>query len=141
MKRLNKTILTRRIKAVLGSSEGASIILVTIISILIITAVIILRITTSSLWASAGKQYNQDKAYMMATTLGESIEDLLNSGTLTDLTTMNGKSETVEGADVTIAVVENGDYYTLTVTSTVAGSVYQYKAVYKIVRGSYMRVG
>ncbi len=141
MKRLNKTILTRRIKDVLGSSEGASIILVTIISILIITAVIILRITTSSLWASAGKQYNQDKAYMMATTLGESIEDLLNSGKLTDLTTMNGKSETVEGADVTIAVVENGDYYTLTVTSTVAGSVYQYKAVYKIVRGSYMRVG
>ena len=141
MKRLNKTILTRRIKDVLGSSEGASIILVSIISILIITAVIILRITTSSLWASAGKQYNQDKAYMMATTLGESIEDLLNSGKLTDLTTMNGKSETVEGADVTIAVVENGDYYTLTVTSTVAGSVYQYKAVYKIVRGSYMRVG
>ena len=141
MKRLNKTILTRRIKAVLGSSEGASIILVTIISILIITAVIILRITTSSLWASAGKQYNQDKAYMMATTLGESIEDLLNSGKLTDLTTMNGKSETVEGADVTIAVVENGDYYTLTVTSTVADAVYQYKAVYKIVRGSYMRVG
>ena len=78
---------------------------------------------------------------MMATTLGESIEDLLNSGKLTDLTTMNGKSETVEGADVTIAVVENGDYYTLTVTSTVGGSVYQYKAVYKIVRGSYMRVG
>ena len=52
-------------------NEGSSIVLVTIIAIIIVTGIIILRVTTSSLWASADKQYNQDQAYMAATDKNE----------------------------------------------------------------------
>ena len=65
---------------VLRKNEGSSIVLVTIISIIIVTGVIILRVTTSSLWASADKQYNQDQAYMAATSLGEAVDVILYEG-------------------------------------------------------------
>ena len=65
---------TMRNNYFLRGNEGSSIVLVTIIAIIIVTGIIILRVTTSSLWASADKQYNQDQAYIAATSLGEAID-------------------------------------------------------------------
>ena len=100
--------------------------LVTIIAIIIITCVIILRVTTSTLWASADRQYYQDQAYMRATSLGQSIDALIktNNYTLTPGTTY------IDGNKVEITQNASTGKYTVTVTSSVGNVEYQYTAVY-----------
>ena len=92
MKRKNKTSLIDRSSDILRGNEGASIVLVTIIAVIILTCIIVLRVTTSTLWASADKQYNQDQAYMLATTMGATIESLIQDKTivLTDYNNPDG---------------------------------------------------
>ena len=80
MKLKHKSTLDRRISDILQSENGTSIVFVSIIAIIVITGVVILRVTAGSLWASADKQYSQDKAYLMATSLGESIDALIDDG-------------------------------------------------------------
>ena len=123
MRRVNETSLGRRTADILRSNDGTSIVLVTIIAIIIIASVIILRITTSALWASADKQYYQDQAYMRATSLGQSIDSLIKSH---DFTLTPGTT-TIDGN--TVEVTGTGPY-TVTVTSKVGNAEYQYTATY-----------
>ena len=121
-----RTTIASDIKRILNSNDGTSIVLVTIIAIIIITCVIILRVTTSTLWASADRQYYQDQAYMRATSLGQSIDALIktNNYTLTPGTTY------IDGNKVEITQNASTGKYTVTVTSSVGNVEYQYTAVY-----------
>ena len=63
MRRYNKTSLFKRTSGILRDNEGTSLVLVSIIAIIIITGVVILHVTTSSLWASADLQKYQDQEF------------------------------------------------------------------------------
>ena len=135
MKRTYKTRLSNRTAAILRCNNGASIVLVTIIAILVITGIIILRITTSALWASADKQLNQDQAYEMATSMGNSLDVLIVKEHKIDLEHTTGDIVNTSIADVpdgtivaTVSTVNN--VYVVTVESHVAGASYVYTAKY-----------
>ena len=133
----------------LMENEGASIVLVTIISILIVTGVVILRITTSSLLASADKQLNQDKAYMMAVSLGDSIDKLISDDKITDPYVFNGFDDSanteyaIHNSSVTVQVSEyknvSDKYIVITVKSKVVDAEYEYKLTYLQVGSKYVR--
>ena len=131
MKRKEKKTLG--IKYILGGNDGASIVMVSIIAVIIVTGVIVLRITTSSLWASADKQYYQDQAYMAATSLGEAIDGLLSEG-------YEPPTE-VDGLPISFSqVAEDSDYYILEVTASYGGASYTYSANYRKTGTIYRRV-
>ena len=117
---------------VLRKNEGSSIVLVTIISIIIVTGVIILRVTTSSLWASADKQYNQDQAYMAATSLGEAVDVILYEGAY--------PPNSIDGIPISFTQVDESDYYVLKITASYGNASYTYSANYKKTGTSFHRV-
>lgn len=120
------------IKHVLRNNEGASIVMVSIIALIIVTGVIVLRITTSSLWASADKQYNQDQAYVAATSLGEAIDGLLIEGYY--------PPDSIDEIPVFFNQVGESDYYTLEITVSYGDASYTYSANYKKTGTSFRRV-
>ena len=137
MKYVNKKSLIDRVRSVLSDTEGASLVLVTIISIIIITGIVILRVTTSSLWATADKQLNQDRAYMMAVTMGDAIDKRISDGTITDLSTLNGFEDTdyiqaaIQNSSIKISTEETSSgYWIITINSQVADATYEYKLTY-----------
>ncbi|MCR4775038.1 MAG: hypothetical protein K5869_01530 [Saccharofermentans sp.] len=80
MKRIRRDNLIKRTASILGNNEGASLVLVAILAIVVLTAVVILRVTTSTFMASANRQLNQDQAYELAASLGSSIDELIADG-------------------------------------------------------------
>ena len=80
MKRIRRDNLLKRTAAILGNNEGASLVLVAIIAIIVLTSVVALRVATTTFMASANRQYNQDQAYELAASLGESIDILISKG-------------------------------------------------------------
>ena len=152
MKRTNKTRLVNRSAAILRGNDGASIVLVTIIAILIISGVVILRTATSALWASADKQLNQDQAYEMATSMGNSLDVLIVKDHKIKLDTIapaDGEgilipqtniSELPDGT-IKATVSNNADsgIYTVNVTVNVAQASYTYTAKYTGSGNSYKR--
>lgn len=154
MNRTLKTEPSNRFTAQLRDNEGASIVLVTIIAILIITAVVILRTTTSALWASADKQLNQDQAYEMATSLGNSLDELIvnnKSVALADIAAGNGViiPETavsdLANASVSASVKplndeDNNRVYIVTVEAKVADATHEFSAQYSGSGTNYQRI-
>ena len=146
MKCKHKSTIYRNLSEILQNENGASIVLVSIIAIIILTGVVILRVTTSSLWASAGKQYSQDKAYLMATSLGDSIDALVDDGTIV-LESYNGMNPTIifeeevsnEKVTATVSQSENG--YLIEVKADIPNAVYIYRAFYykSETSGTYLR--
>ena len=137
MRRMSKTSAGRSAAYILKSNDGTSIVLVTIIAILVITAVVILRMSTSSLLAGSDKQYRQDQAYMLATSMGNSLDNLIVTKTirLTDYTNPNGTvlitdTPSLPKSSVTATVTPSGVGYVLEVEATVAGETYIYSAYY-----------
>lgn len=80
MRRIRNDNLIKRTANVLGNNEGASLVLVSIFAILVIAAVVILRLATTTFMASANRQLNQDQAYELAASLGSSIDELITAG-------------------------------------------------------------
>ena len=80
MKKVRNDNLIKRTAHILSNNEGASLVLVSILAIIVLTAVVILRITTSTFMASSNRQLNQDQAYELAASLGESIDILIERG-------------------------------------------------------------
>lgn len=80
MRRIRHDNLIKRTAEVLGSNEGASLVLVSVLAILVLVAVVILRLATTTFMASANRQLNQDQAYELAASLGASIDELIESG-------------------------------------------------------------
>ncbi len=142
----HKSTICRNISGILQNRNGASIVFVSIIAIIILTGVVILRVTSSSLWASADKQYSQDKAYMMATSLGDSIDALVNDGTI-NLESYNGLNqmiifeENVSNEEVTATVSSMDNGYLVEVKADIPNAVYIYRAFYykSETTGKYLR--
>ena len=80
MKRMRHDNLIKRTAAILGNNEGASLVLVSILAILVLMSVVILRLATTTFMASSNRQLNQDQAYELAASLGASIDELINDG-------------------------------------------------------------
>lgn len=135
MKLKHKSTLDRRISDILQSENGTSIVFVSIIAIIVITGVVILRVTAGSLWASADKQYSQDKAYLMATSLGESIDALIDDGKIV-LDSFEGANqqvifyEAVSSETVTATVTQSENGYLIEVRADIPNSIYVYRAFY-----------
>lgn len=123
-------------------NEGTSIVLVTIIAIIIITGIVILRITSSNLWASADKQYYQDQAYMMATSMGSSVDALIADGVinLSDYTAattiITDNPSQIAGASVTVVVTPSTTGYVVEVEANAGNETYLYTAFYSRTAGS-----
>ena len=91
MRKIYHDNLFKRTAGILGSNEGASLVLVSIIAIIVLTAVVILRVTTTTFMASSNKQLNQDQAYELAASLGESIDVLIEEEKFNIFSVADGK--------------------------------------------------
>lgn len=80
MRRIRRDNLIKRTAAILGNNEGASLVLVSILAILVLLSVVILRLATTTFMASSNRQLNQDQAYELAASLGSSIDALIENG-------------------------------------------------------------
>lgn len=154
MNRRIKTKPDNRFTAILRGNEGASIVLVTIIAILIVTGVIILRTTTSALWASADKQLNQDQAYEMATSMGNSLDGIIvgnksldlssiaaGDGVIISKTSINGLPNATISANVKpLSKDDDNRVYVVTVEANVATATYSYIAQYSGSGTNYQRL-
>ena len=80
MRRIRRDSLIKRTAGILRDNAGASLLLVSIMAIIVLTAVVILRVSTSTFLASSSRQLNQDQAYELAASLGESIDILIERG-------------------------------------------------------------
>ena len=146
MKRKVKTSLSGRAADIFQSDKGTSIVFVTIIAIIIVTGIVVLRITTSSLWATADKQYYQDRAYVMASSMGASIDLLISDGTINlenyqDNIPVKILEDKVSNDTVIVTVTQSGSGYLIEATATVPNSRYVYRAYYykSETTGSYVR--
>ena len=154
MNRRFKTKPANRFTAILRGNEGASIVLVTIIAILIVTGVIILRTTTSAIWASADKQLNQDQAYEMATSMGNSLDGIIvgnksldlssiaaGDGVIISKTSINGLPNATISANVKpLSNDDNNKIYVVTVEANVATATHSYIAQYSGSGTNYQRL-
>ncbi len=129
MRRIEKMTIGRRAEGILRDNEGASLVLVTVIAIIILTCVVILRVTTSTLWASADKQRTQDKAYVEATTMGASIDYLISDGTI-NLSNYTSSTDIVVDGSVVANITPSGNGYIVTVSAKEGNSTYVYTAYY-----------
>ena len=77
MRKINRNNLIKRTARILGNNEGASMVLVSVLAIIVLTAVVVLRVSTTTFMASTNRQLNQDQAYELAASLGESINLLI----------------------------------------------------------------
>ena len=80
MRRMRRDNLIKRTTAILGNNEGASLVLVSILAIIVLMSVVILRLATTTFMASSNRQLNQDQAYELAASLGASIDELIDEG-------------------------------------------------------------
>ena len=146
MKCKSKGSIRSSIRTILRGNEGTSIVLVSIMAVIIITCVVILRMVTSSLWASADKQYNQDQAYMLATTCGKALEDHILAGKINldgfnfDDTAALASSLPNASIRASASLRQADGNYVLTVTGTVGEATYVYTALYSGSGTSYTRV-
>lgn len=121
----------------MGNNEGASLVLVAILAIVVLTAVVILRVTTSTFMASANRQLNQDQAYELAASLGSSIDELIADGkySLDDIDSdktiysHSGFSE-LPNASVEAMIDVEPDVKVLRVTAKVGKAQYVYTKEY-----------
>lgn len=143
MKCIIKTEPVNRITAIARGNEGASLVLVSIIAILILSGILILRTTTNAMWASANMQLSQDQAYEMATSLGNSIDVLISNkkipldtiyagtGYLFDKNTNTGlPNSSVEATVTTITDSSNRTIYIVSVKAEAGQATYIYTARY-----------
>ena len=77
MRKINRNNLIKRAAQILRNNEGASMVLVSVLAIIVLTAVVVLRVATTTFMASTNRQLNQDQAYELAASLGESINLLI----------------------------------------------------------------
>lgn len=148
MRCIRKTSMVNRALGILNNNEGASIVLVTIISIIVVTSVIILAISVNPLMTSADKQYHQDQAYVAAKSMGAAIDKQI---------TASGNSVKLEDYDGVVLISDNdltnniavtakveklsADMtYNIIVTANSSGEEYACTLTFYGSNGSYMRL-
>lgn len=119
-------------------------VLVAILAIVVLTAVVILRVTTTTFMASANRQLNQDQAYELAASLGASIDRLIEKDkySIADApvdTPIYNQSKFADLPDASVVAevtdITNGDVVVgklLTVTAKVGKAQYVYTKEYRI---------
>lgn len=143
MIKIRRDNLIKRTREVLSNNEGASLILVSILAIIVLTAVVVLRVTTSTFMASSNRQLNQDQAYELAASLGESIDILIERGDYNIQNETSGKeiysSVTnddkfigLPDAKVVAKVTDIAGGKKLTVTANVGKAEYVYEKDYRV---------
>lgn len=137
MRRIRRDNLIKRTAAILGNNEGASLVLVSIIAILVLLSVVVLRLATTTFMASSNRQLNQDQAYELAASLGSSIDDLIDTGKfdLDSVTTSkniytHGSFSGLPNSSVVARIDITGDVKILTVTAKVGKAQYVYTKEY-----------
>lgn len=146
MRRKWKKLLSIRTLDILQSNEGASIVLVTIISIIVVASIIILTVNANTLITSADRQYFRDQAYEAATSMGSALDGLINESKLpledyTEIPELiNDTSNNINVIVKVDAVDTATNTYTVTVTATSAGEEYIYTATYFGSGTTYMRI-
>ena len=143
MRRIRHDNLIKKTSAILGNNEGTSLVLVSIIAILVLSAVVILRVAVTTFMASSNRQLNQDQAYALATSLGDSIDLLItdenfslddySSGTTTIYKKSSGFQQLPNASVEAQIKVEDKDsktIKTLVVTSSVGKATYVYSKEY-----------
>ncbi len=145
MRRKCKTALSKRTADILHSNDGASIVLVTIISIIVIASILVLSVNVNTLMTSADRQYFRDQAYEAATSMGSAIDGLINQNKLpldkyADRELISDSSNNVDVTVTVKALDTSVNTYTVTVTATTAGESYIYTATYYGANTTYMRV-
>ena len=137
MRRIRRDNLIKRTAGILSNNDGASLLMVSIIAILVLSAVIILRISTTTFMASSTRQLNQDQAYELAASLGESIDILIAEGKC-DLKDIDGTIYSQDTGFVgmpdasvkaEVSTIDGGKK--LTVTSQVGKATYVYTKEYR----------
>ena len=143
MRRIGKSVLMKRTSDILRSNDGASIVMVTIIAVIIVAGVIILSINSSTLLAFADRQYSKDQAYEAATTMGMAIDEHISKGGI-ELDDHDGEviiSDSSNNIDVTAVVDCIADNtYVVRVTALSRGSEYVFEATYTGSGSTYLRV-
>ena len=143
MRRTGKQGLIKRASDILRNNEGASIVLVTIIAVIIVAGVIVLSINSSTLLAFADKQYSKDQAYEAATSLGMTIDTYVSEGGI-DLESLAGTevfTDSTNGIEVSAEVeciAENT--YVVRVIADARLSEYVFSATYTGSGTTYLRV-
>ena len=129
---------------ILKSNRGSSLVLVSVLTVIIIALTVSLRIAAGMIMSSANDQLNQDQAYELAVSPGNSLEsriinpntntgaaaglELTDGAELVDMTGFDGMPE----AKVKAVVSKDGaDRYVLTVTSNVGKAKYIWTGIYK----------
>ena len=147
MRRIRRDNLIKRTAAILGNNEGASLVLVSILAILVLLSVVILRLATTTFMASSNRQLNQDQAYELAASLGTSIDELIDEGrfdldavkeyrqiypeTETDPSKVKWKSiPNIPNAKVKACILVKTDAKILEVTAIVGKAQYVYTKEY-----------
>ena len=133
------------IKDIIKSNRGSSLVLVSALTVIIIAITVALRVTAGMIMASANMQLNQDQAYELAYSLGNSLEEkilnpdknvvgsktqleLVDNTVLVDMSGFDG----LPGASVKAVVKKDSDgRFVLTVTSKVGKADYIWTAIYK----------
>lgn len=143
MRRIGKSVLMKRTSDILRSNDGASIVMVTIIAVIIVAGVVILSINSSTLLAFADRQYSKDQAYEAATTLGMALDEHISKGGI-ELDKHDGQeivTDSYNGIDVIARVDCKGtDTYVVSVTALSRGSEYVFTATYTGSGSTYLRV-
>ena len=144
MKRIRHDNLIKRTASILGDNDGASMVLVAILAIVVLTAVVILRVTTTTFMASANRQLNQDQAYELAASLGASIDRLIEKDKYSiadapDNTTIYDQKNFTDLPDASVVAnvtdIKNGGDVVgklLTITAKVGKAQYVYTKEYRI---------
>ena len=134
-------------KQIIKSNRGSSLVLVSALTVIIIAITVALRVTAGMIMASANMQLNQDQAYELAYSLGNSLEEkilnpdptaapgttktqleLVDNTVLVDMSGFDG----LPGASVKAVVKKDSDgRFVLTVTSKVGKADYIWTAIYK----------
>ena len=143
MRRIGKSVLMKKTSDILRSNDGASIVMVTIIAVIIVAGVVILSINSSTLLAFADHQYSKDQAYEAATTLGMTLDEYISKGGI-ELDQHDGQeivTDSYNGLDVIARVDGKGtDTYVVSVTALSRGSEYVFTATYTGSGSTYLRV-
>ena len=130
------------LKQIIKSNKGTSLVLVAALTVVIVALTVALRVAAGVIMASANQQLNQDQAYELATSLGDSLEEkILNpSGTdktglelvdNTKLVDMSGFDGMPEASVIAMVSKDTEGRFVLTVTSNVGKASYIWKATYK----------
>ena len=137
MRRIRRDNLFNRTATIIGNNEGASLVLVSILAILVMMSVVILRLATTTFMASSNRQLNQDQAYELAASLGSSIDALIENGDY-DLDTVtsskdiytHGTFSGLPNSSLTAHIDVSDRVKKLTITAKVGKAQYVYTKEY-----------